>query len=77
MKELLRNAKIHIWLNAILFIVWGILFIPSLLWWKESIIWVVFMSCYANFVGHFSALMGAFAEEKVDENGKQTNEETP
>lgn len=48
-------------------IVWGFLGIPTILWWNQSILWVAFMSLYANFVGHFSAWDAARGEEKVDD----------
>lgn len=34
---------------------WALALIPTLLWWKQSILWVAAMSLYANFVGHFGA----------------------
>ena len=42
--------------------VWALLVIPTVIWWKESILWVAFMSLYANFVGHFSGWDAARAE---------------
>jgi hypothetical protein len=44
-------------------VVWALLAIPTLLLWSESILWIAFMSLYANFVGHFSAWDAARAEE--------------
>jgi hypothetical protein len=44
-------------------IVWGLLGIPTVLFWKQSILWVAFMSLYANVVGHWSAYQAARAEE--------------
>lgn len=46
--------------------VWSLLLIPTVLLWRESIIWVVFMSWYANFVGHVSAWNAARAEESAN-----------
>jgi hypothetical protein len=43
--------------------VWSLLAIPTILLWKDSILWVAFMSLYANFVGHFSGWDAARAEE--------------
>ncbi len=45
---------------------WAIMAIPTVLFWKESILWVAFMSLYANFVGHFSGWDAARAEEKIE-----------
>lgn len=44
-------------------LLWGLLIIPTLLWWKESILWVALMSCYANLAGHFAAWQAAKAED--------------
>ena len=67
MKDFFTDPKNHVKFNMIMLVIWGLLFIPSLLFLKESIAWLVFMSVYANFVGHMSALMGSFAEHKADQ----------
>lgn len=46
--------------------VWAALAIPTVIVWRESILWVAFMSLYANFVGHFSGWDAARAEESSD-----------
>lgn len=38
------------------------LLVPTLLFWRDSLLWVIAMSLYANFVGHFSAWQAARAE---------------
>jgi hypothetical protein len=43
--------------------VWAVALIPTLLVWKDSILWVAFMSLYANFVGHYGAYQAARAED--------------
>jgi hypothetical protein len=43
--------------------IWLLLIVPTVVWWKESILWVAFMSLYANFVGHFAGWDAARAEE--------------
>lgn len=47
-------------------IVWLALVVPTVLWWKQSILWVGLISCYANAVGHWSAWQASRAET---ENG--------
>lgn len=47
-------------------VVWALLAVPTVLLWPSSILWVAFMSLYANFVGHFSAWQGTRAEENGD-----------
>lgn len=43
--------------------VWVILAIPTVLWWKESILWVALMSVYAIVIAHLAAYNGARSEE--------------
>lgn len=49
-------------LNLISTFVWLVLVFPSLLWWKNSILWVIVISLWANIVGHFSAYLAARSE---------------
>jgi hypothetical protein len=51
--------------HLIAMMVWAALLIPSLLWRRQSVTWIVFMSLYANFVGHFSAWQGSRAEREA------------
>lgn len=41
---------------------WAVLIVPSLIWWRESVPWLVAMSVWANVAGHFAAWMGARSE---------------
>jgi hypothetical protein len=34
---------------------WATLIVPTLLFWKNSILWVAFMSLYANIASHWAA----------------------
>lgn len=58
----------HAWrrLHASLTLTWALLAVPTLVWWKESILWVALMSLYANIASHWAAYQGSRAEE---ENG--------
>ena len=49
--------------HATMTIVWLLLVIPSLLWWKNSILWVIVLSVWANMAAHFGAWQGARAED--------------
>lgn len=59
----MRVHKVAMW-------AWAAALIPTLLLWKDSILWVAFMSLYANFVGHVSAIEAAKAamEAEPDES---------
>ncbi|MFY3742242.1 MAG: hypothetical protein HMLIMOIP_002706 [Candidatus Nitrosomirales archaeon] len=50
-------------------LLWMALLVPSLLFWSESVTWLVLMSVWANIAGHWSSWQGARAEVKVEENG--------
>jgi hypothetical protein len=51
---------------------WCGLAVPTMLWWRESIQWVSFMSIYAIIVGHWSTYQAAKAEEAAnDESGER------
>lgn len=59
-KPTAKNWKwIHIGLSA----TWATMLIPTILWWRNSIIWVCVMSLYANVAGHLSAAQAAHGEE--------------
>lgn len=52
--------------NAVMTFVWLLLVVPTVVWWKESILWIGLMSVWANVAGHFGVWMGARAEEAAD-----------
>ncbi|WP_416520020.1 hypothetical protein [Streptomyces achromogenes] len=57
-----RAAVLHYCMAA----VWAFLVIPTLLFWKNSVLWVAAMSLYANFVGHLSAAKASRAEQEAE-----------
>lgn len=52
-------------------VVWLLLAIPSILWWKTSVLWVIILSLYANIVGHLSGYSGARAEKEAHNDNKE------
>lgn len=44
-------------------IVWGLLIVPTVLFWHSSILWIALMSVWANFAAHFAAWQGTRAED--------------
>lgn len=59
-----NEVRIH----TVLALVWAGLLIPTLTLWSSSILWVAFMSLYANFVGHWSARESAKAKRSAEES---------
>jgi hypothetical protein len=45
---------------------WTLLAVPTVVFWRESILWVSFMSLYAIVASHFSGWDAARAEEASD-----------
>lgn len=54
--------------HIILTVIWGILVIPTILWWKDSILWVGFMSIYAILELHVIGIVTALTKKEVKEN---------
>jgi hypothetical protein len=36
-------------------VVWIAMIVPTVLWWRQSLLWIAFMSIYAIVVSHFAA----------------------
>ena len=51
-------------------VMWVILAIPSLIWWKNSVLWVILISIYANIVGHLSGYSAARKRMKIPHPNK-------
>ena len=55
--------RFHGWMTVL----WAVLIPVSVIWLKESIAWIVLMSVWANFVGHWSSWQATRVEKKQDE----------
>lgn len=64
------DADLLVKFHFVMMCVWVLLLIPTLIWWKQSILWVAAMSLYANFVGHFSAWDAAMAARAASTKGE-------
>lgn len=62
-----RKAKRMVIFHLAMTGLWAVLVIPTLIWWKGSILWVALMSVWANVAAHFSAYQGARGEMKQDD----------
>ncbi|HDZ1721272.1 TPA: hypothetical protein RRX77_004613 [Klebsiella pneumoniae] len=54
-------------------VMWVGLAIPSLIWWKDSVLWVILISIYANIVGHLSGYSAARADQAAEESEGSTS----
>ncbi|AYN57954.1 hypothetical protein HWB90_gp004 [Mycobacterium phage Fowlmouth] len=60
------NSKVALWVWGIATIAWAILLVPSLLWWQDSLLWVIVMSWWANVASSAAAFLAAHLERKQD-----------
>lgn len=44
-------------------LLWALLLVPTVIWWRENIFWLIFMSWYAIFATEITAWQAARAEE--------------
>lgn len=51
------------WVHLGLAALWALLIVPTVIWWKNSILWVAGCSLYANVIAHLAAYAGARAED--------------
>lgn len=51
-------------------ILWAVSIVPTVLWWKDSILWVAILSVWANVAAHWSAYQGAGAQQAVEEEAR-------
>lgn len=58
--------------NLYLTFLWVVLVLPTLLWWKDSILWVAMMSLWANIASHFAAYIAARSEQTQKEGHNLT-----
>jgi hypothetical protein len=56
----------HGWLAVI----WGVLAVPSMIWWKDSIPYLVGLSVYAVVAGHLSSWQSARTEVRQEQAEK-------
>lgn len=54
-------------------VMWVGLAIPSVIWWKDSVLWVILISIYANIVGHLSGYSAARADQAAEESEDSTS----
>lgn len=57
------TPKFFVRIHLILTVFWMLMAIPTMIWWKESILWVAFMSLYANVASHWAAYQASRTED--------------
>jgi hypothetical protein len=59
-------ARVHLCLTFF----WLASLLPTVLWWKDSILWVGIMSCWANVAAHWASYQGSCAEMAASKSEK-------
>jgi multisubunit Na+/H+ antiporter MnhG subunit len=80
MMKWLNSPKFWRNFNGVCTVIWTLLIIPTVLWWTDSIVWVVFMSLWANIASHLAGYVAGRTEVKEDkreENGDDGTEPEP
>lgn len=62
-RELLAQPNTWVRVHGGLVIVWALLMIPSILWWQNSVAWIVLMSAWANLAGSLASWQAARADQ--------------
>lgn len=55
-------------LHAGLTLLWVICLVPGVLWWRNSVPFLVAVSIYANIAGHWSSWQAARAEDAINQS---------
>lgn len=58
--------------HIIMVIAWTAAIIPSLLWWKDSILFVILISLWANVAAHWAGFQGAHSEKRLKQHQEET-----
>lgn len=66
-----KTARNKVALHYSLAALWGLLTVPTVLWWRNSILWVAFLSIYALVSQHVTAAGAARAEQKAEHTEKR------
>lgn len=56
------SARFWLWVHVALSLTWVALIVPTLLWWRDSVLWVALMSLWANIASHAAAAQAAHVE---------------
>lgn len=62
----LASERIHEWFHTIAAFIWLLLTVPALLWWTQSVPFLVFASLWANVVSHSGNALSARAGRRAN-----------
>lgn len=67
LRRLLRDDHLDRRVHGALTVLWLFLAFPAVVYWRNSVPFLVAVSVYANFVGHWSSYQAAKAEKNLEE----------
>jgi len=62
LREVLSDPKTWVRVHGTLAVSWVMLAVPAVLWWRNSVPFLVFISVYANFAGSVASWQAARAD---------------
>ncbi len=75
--KLFRDPRVLRHFHAAAVTAWVVLIVPTLIWWKDSVLWVALMSIWANIAAHWSAWQAARTESKQDDSDEGGSDARP
>ena len=57
--------------HFVMMVVWALMLVPTILWLKDSVPYIAFMSLYALVVSHWAGWDGARAEQAIKDQGEE------
>jgi hypothetical protein len=60
------QPRMQLRINAGLALLWAVLLPPALLWWRDSVPFLVLCSVYANLAGHVAGVAAAAGARHAD-----------
>lgn len=64
----LKSPEFQAHFHAYMTLFWLVMIVPAVLWWKESILFVIIISLWANVASHWASFQAAHAEKRVKQN---------
>jgi hypothetical protein len=64
----LLDPKFQARFHAAMTVFWLLMLAPALLFWKDSVLFVILISLWANVASHWASFQAAHAEKRVKES---------
>lgn len=61
-----RVARAALYFNLLSALIWLMLVVPTILYWRDSILWIALMSVWANLAASVAGLTASVADPKTE-----------